>query len=145
MNLRMTPLDFRPDGAPRDARLYESAKTFYENQFGETLDHAYYGRLWAAEAVCDDRVQVVGITGIRGTYDIPTFHVIPVSQDREGFKLAEETTAMMYFRLNNYLADLGNRGSTTMIYVAPQVERLWRRFLKRVGGKPANRWEVEVR
>lgn len=145
MNLRMTPIDFNQAGEPRDPLLYAAVQEFAEKEFGEKLNVAYYARLFVALAVIEDKWKVVGVTGIRSSFDIPTFHIAPQSLDKEGFKVAEEVTNMMYMRLNNYLADLGNKGGSTLIYVAPEKERFWRRFLKRVGGKPANRYEVEVR
>ena len=144
MNQRMTPIDMR-DGKPVDQRLYDAANAYCLKEFGQELNLAYYARAWLSEALVNGEWIPVGIAGVRNMLDIPTFHVTPVGQDREAFKAAEETTSMMYMRLNNYLADLGNRDGSTLIYVAPEVERLWRRFLKRVGGRPANRYEVPVR
>lgn len=143
--VRMTPLDFGTDGKPRDQRLYDAAEEYCKREFGTEYNFLCYSRCWIVELVGEENTEVIGITGIWQVPDIPLFHVTLPSADKEGLKVAEEATNMMYARLDWYLADCGNRGRSALIFVAPEKERLWRRFLRRVGGKPANRYEVEVR
>lgn len=146
MNLRMTPLDFDPrTRAPLDERLYDAAQEYCLREFGKQQDFLCYIRSWVVERVDGETLEVVGIATIWNAPDVPIFHVTPPTQDKEGLKVAEEVTTMMCSRLNSYIADCGNRGRRTLIFVDPGKERIWRRFLNRIGAQPANRWEIEIR
>jgi hypothetical protein len=145
MNLRMTALDFSKDNEPRDQRLFDAAQAYCKREFGCEMNFLAYIRTWVVEVIDGEKLEVIGITTVWNTIDIPTFHVSLPSGTKEALKVAEEATNMMYSRLDWYLQDTGLRGRKTLIYVAPEKEALWHRFLRRVGGKPANRYEVEIR
>jgi len=145
MFLQMRPMDFQADGSPRDPKLYGAAQQYAKNQFGEELVFPYYAHVWSVLAVEESGAYaVIGLLGIRNTIDVCLFHVTPRTSDREGLKLAEQARDMMLYRGTAYLQDLGNSGSPILIYVAENAQRYWRRFLKKIGAVPANRFEVKI-
>lgn len=146
MNLRMLVMDFNQKGEPRDTTLYEAVQEYHKNEFGEELNCAYYARVHALVLVDDDEkfVQVMGLLGIKNVIDVPMFHITVPTQDKAGLKLAEQGRDLMFQRGHNYLADLGNTGQPALVFVSEQAERYWRRFLKKIGAKPAQRYEVTL-
>jgi hypothetical protein len=146
MNTRMMPLDFEKD-VPRDGKLFAAVQSYCEKEFGSRIDPRFYTRLWAVEALKDEDPEyseVIGIVGIRNTIDCPTFHLSLLTPDKEGLRLAEQARDMMMYRVAAYIQDLGLRGSNVLVYVAPERERFWRRFLTRIKAVPANRYSITI-
>lgn len=145
MTLKMTPVDFTPEGKPRDEQLRDATQAFAEKEFGDKLDFAYYARVWSVQTVNEaGETTVIGLLGVRNAIDVCMFHVVPPSLDKEGLKIAEQARDLMFIRGHGYLADLGNTGHTVMVYVAAGAQRYWRRFLKKIGARPADRFEVTI-
>jgi hypothetical protein len=141
----MAPMDFHQDGKPRDPQLYGAVQVYAKNQFGEELVFPYYAKVWAALAQEEGQpYQVIGILALRNAIDVCTFHVSPPTLDKNGLRLAEQARDMMFVRGHDYIADLGNTGYPVLVYVAEEAQRYWRKFLKRIGAKQANRFEVKI-
>jgi hypothetical protein len=148
MNLRLQPIDVKKDGTPIDPELFAAVVKYGKEQFGEKYEFnvSFYSRCWAVIAVKPEDPsfwQVTGLCGTRNTIDVPLFHVTPLTQDREGLKWCETARDAMIYRMRSYIQDLGIRG-TALIFVAPVAERLWRRFLIKLGAKPACRYEIGI-
>jgi hypothetical protein len=144
MNLKMATIDF-VGKEPRDAQLYSAVQEYAKNEFGEELHFDYYARAWAALAVEESgKYVVIGVLGIRNAIDVCTFHVTPLTMDKDGLKLAEQARDMMMYRGTAYLQDLGNSGNVVLIHVSATAERYWRRFLAKIGATPAERYQVKI-
>lgn len=146
MCLKVTPIDFYQDGKPRDPALFGAVQEFAKDQFGSELVFPCYAKVWATTIRDDDKVlRVIGLVGTRAAVDICLFHVIPPTADKEGLRIAERGRDLMYVRIHDYLEDLGHTGNTVLCFVAETAERYWRRFLLKIGARPAHRYEIEVR
>ena len=145
MSLRVQPVDFNQDGSPRDPRLYGAVQEYAKSALGEELFFAYYAKVWAT-VLCEDggKMQIIGLLGTRAAIDVCMFHVTPPSQDREGMRVAEAARDAMHARMRSYLEDLGHTGNIVLVYVSETAERFWRRFLGKIGARPANRYEIKV-
>jgi hypothetical protein len=85
----------------------------------------------------------MGLFGIQNTIDVPLCHITPITADREGLKFCELVRDAMIYRARAYCQDLGMTG-TALLYVEEKHERFWRRFLKRIGARPANRYIIGI-
>lgn len=135
----MVPVDF-VEGRPRDEKLYAAACRYYEDQFGRKNDFRGYAKAWVAL----DGETVVGLAGIQVAMDCSLFHCPPRNMTKEAIREAEQVRDMMIWRLHANLEDGGFRGMEVLIYVAEQAERFWRRFLKKIGARPANRYTLTI-
>ena len=144
--VRMVPVDV-VNGAPKDVGLYRAVQVYSEKEFGAGVEVSYYHRVWAVVALKEEEpeyMEVIGLMGARNVIDWPLFHVTPLTQDKAGLKLAEQARDMMVARGRNYIEDLGMRGTSVLIFVSEQGQRYWRRFLKKIGALPANRFELKI-
>jgi hypothetical protein len=145
--LRMTPIDVDRDGNPRDEKLGAAVQIFCQKELGEPLVFSYYIRVWALLAVRPDDadyLEVIGVTGIRNTPDCSLFHIVPLTADKPGLKLAEQARDLAVYRLYSYLEDVGQKGNTVLIFVSESAQRYWRRFLKKIKAEPANRFSLKI-
>jgi hypothetical protein len=145
MSLRVVPIDFRQDGKPANPSLHSAVQEYAKNEFGEELNFGYYAKVHTLINEEADKITVMGLLGSRAAIDVCMFHITVPSQDKDGLRLAEQGRDLMFQRGQAYLADLGHTGTTVLVYVAAEAERYWRRFLRKIGAKPAHRYEVEVK
>lgn len=142
----MAPIDFKADGTtPRDVQLYQAVQEYHKKEFGNELVFAYYARVLALLAIDEvGESKVMGLLGVRTAIDVCMFHVTSPTMDKAGLKLAEQGRDLMFYRGHSYLADLGNTGNTVLVYVASGAQRYWRRFLKKIGASPADRFQITI-
>jgi len=142
--LRMVPIDFK-DGMPRDAKLATALQEFCVREFGAELPIGTYARVWAIVAVRDaDYYDIMGVTTIANVIDCSTFHIVPLTPDKEGLQLAEKARDLAVYRMGSYLQDLGNAGSFVLIHVSETAERYWKRFLLKIKAEPAHRYQMRI-
>lgn len=143
----MVAIDVDREGKPRDEKLGAAVQAFAEKQLGSKIVFPYYLRVWAILAIREDDedyFEVVGVTSLRNSPDCPLFHIAPLTSDKAGLKLAEQARDLAVYRMHSYLQDAGLSGGTVLIYVSETAQRYWRRFLKRIKAKPANRFEMRI-
>src|SRR5690348_7867885 len=122
----MTPIDFTEKDVPKDPEIYAAVQEFHKKEFGCELKPAFFARVWAVLAYDAGRpgyFEVLGVTAIRTTADCSLFHLKPLTEDLEGYRLVEQARDMAVVRLHGYLEDLGQRGSFVLIYVSEKAQR----------------------
>jgi hypothetical protein len=145
--LRMVPIDLDGQGNPKDARLGTAVQEYAKKEFGTPLAFNFYMRCWCLLALKEDDpdyFEVIGVTGVRQTLDCPLFHLTPLTEDKEGLRLAEQARDLAFYRMSSYLQDWGMSGATVLVYVSERAQRYWRRFLGKIKAMPANRFEVRI-
>ena len=140
LNIRMIPLDFLRDGTPRNPQLVDEAAAFYRAEFHREPEFQSFAKVW----VLGDDNGILGLTGLVSVCDCPLFHIVPKTMDKSGLRIAEAARDLAVWRMKSHLEDSGLSGSQVLIYVSPTVERLWHRFLGRIGAVPANRWSLTI-
>lgn len=140
--IRMHPIEFTPDGKPRDVPLHAAAVSYFKTQFGYEPDFRKYGKAWA---VVDLESQtIVGLGGLETVIDCTLFHCPPVEQTKDGLRRAEQVRDLMVGRMMAHLEDTGFIGSQVLIYVSEMAERIWHGFFKRIGATKANRYSLPI-
>jgi hypothetical protein len=129
---------------PRDPYLAAAVDAFCEKQFGEVHDFRPYLRAWAVVLEsAPECYEVLAVGAGRNTPDFPVFHVAE-AEERDGRDLAREATACLMGRMRSFCEDNGFRRKTVLIYVAEKAQKRWASFLRMIGAKSADRFEVEI-
>lgn len=147
--IRTMPLDWSrgPDGVvPRDPELWKAAQAWATENMGGEIEVWHYVHTWVAIEILDvtaNVYRVVGITSAWSIPDCPNFHVA-AGDGYENLQVAKAARDALMQRLIFYCQDSGFSGRTGLVYVAEEAERFWRGFLKLIGAKKANRWELKI-
>ena len=140
------PLDFEANtNNPRDRNLFDAAQNFCKEQFGAEYSFHLNGKNWCVIEVSDEGegFEVIAVSGMVWVPDCRLFHVKP-GTNKETWKRAEDVSTALMKRMAAYLQDSIGLGTRVLVFVEPKTEGIWKRFLRRVGAKPANRYEVTV-
>lgn len=75
--------------------------------------------------------------------DVPVYHVL------EGQTRAEKVLSMraheaLFARVTGFIADMVGSGTEAFFHIAPEAQEHWKDFEKRVNGRNANRFVMEV-
>lgn len=142
----IVPLDFEKGSTnPRDRILFDAAQKFCKEQFGSEYPFHTLSKNWCVVEQSDeaDGYEVIGVSGLAWMPDCPVFHVKP-GTDKESWKQAGDISAALVKRMASYLQDSMGVGTQVLIHIQPAAERIWSRFLRRIGAKPANRYKLSV-
>ena len=126
---------------PRDAKLLADASEFYRTEFNTAPEFTNFAKVWA---ILGDDGLILGLTGVTSVVDCPLFHIKVPSMDKKGLRQAEAARDMAVWRMHSHLEDSGLSGTNALIYVSPETERYWHRFLDRIHATPAHRWEMRI-
>lgn len=132
------PIDFvNGTPTPTSPQLLESVQKFCKEQFGEP--YPFYLNLKGWAALDHETHETLGVTTIRGQYDVPMFHVLQGTTREERKEVSEPVRNQLVGRLVNYVQDHGGVNQGVFVHIAPEQERLWRAFLKVINAQPSNR------
>lgn len=133
------PIDFIQGGPqPASPQLLESVQAFCKEQFGGE-PYPFYLNLKSWAAIDLDSQETLGVTSARIAYDIPVFHVKPGADREERKGVSEPVRSLLVSRLVNYVQDHGGVNQSVFVHIEPEVQRLWRAFLKVINAQPSNR------
>jgi hypothetical protein len=142
--ITIVPIEFFENSTnPKNPHLFEAVQKYCEREFGSKVGLDKNLRNWAVVSEDDSGYVIHGLTSLRFMLDCPTFHVT-AAEDKEGRELARKVRDMLMNRAAAFLQDQFGVGTRIQVHVAPTAERFWRGFLRLIGAKPANRWEVQV-
>jgi hypothetical protein len=137
-NVQILPVDFFPSTTnPVNPLLYEAVQKWCKERFGAAPELHKELKTWVAVSHGDEGYRVHSLVSARLGVDCHTFHVDKADD-------AAMIRDAMLTRAASFIADQFGAGTKVMVYVAPEKERIWRRFLKLIRAVPANRWIVEV-
>lgn len=134
--LRTLPVNFFEGSTnPVDPFLFEAVNKFCDAEFGQRLNLYTQAKVWALV----EGEEVVGLTTMQMTPDIPTFHVSRGSDSEEHRERARKGRDLLTNRLVSFTQDNWGCGKEVHVFVDPSVERFWKPFLRLVRARPANR------
>jgi len=137
--MRIIPLEWGPDGQCTNPELFGKVMEFTEREFGAR--HAGLPGFKRVFAVQRDNGEVNALTGINLRFDVPMFHVAQPT-GRPAQRDALVATDLCYARLVSYIEDMGGKGVDTFVYVAPDAQGRWAKWLDGKGAKQAHRYVV---
>ena len=148
--IQLEPLEFFPDGNPRQPLLQEAIDKYCEQEFGQRVAFSQDIKTWAAVSQEENGWKVHGLVSIRLMLDCHTFHVTAPSEEGDRQKvegereIARTVRDLLLLRASSFIQDHYGRKSRVMVYVSAEKERYWKSFLRMIKAKPANRYELEV-
>lgn len=149
MNLQVLPLEFfnSTNGAappPRDPHLFEAVQNFCKEEFGEERQFHNHIKAWVAVEQVDSGYAVQGIVSLRNRLECDTFHIRTGGDSKGERDQAKAVRNMLLMRAVGSIQDTFGRGAAVLVFVDPKADRFWRGFLRLIGAKFANRYEVQV-
>lgn len=134
------PLDFFEGSTnPKNRILFDSVQEFCNREFGEPLDLHTNLKCWVAAELADTGYEIVGLTTMRLTPDVNTFHVTRGDDSEEARTRARQARDMLTGRLTTFTQDNWGTGKEVFVFIDPKVERFWRPYLRLIKAKPSDR------
>lgn len=144
------PIEFEPNSTnPKNPQVFDAAQDFCQQEFGHHLD-LNPGKAWAVVKPGESGPDVIGLSQLVRSLDIPTFHVAKALETGEREKdeaaLQEVRTArdLLTGRMWSYIQDTMGTGQLVTVRVAPEVERYWKSYLRLIRAEKANRYILQV-
>jgi hypothetical protein len=141
---RVYPLDFIQDGnviSPSDMKLHDLAVEYASKNLSAMPNFREYHRFWVQCEVDKEgnRVRATGMIAVAPRWDIP---LVRFTEGSDPGQLIE--------RVNSFLADKGVTGSEVTIYIARRESAeqrcpRWKKWLKSISARPADRWVATVK
>lgn len=104
-------------------------------------DKAWMVYTWDGEAI---RVLGYAACNIGGRIaDVPVYHILPATTRGEKLE-AMRAHELLFARVTGFIADTVGIGTQAFFYIAPEAQEHWKEFSKRVNGRNANRFVMEV-
>jgi len=101
-------------------------------------------KAWSVYSQDGETVKILGFCACNignRIADVPVYHVL------EGETRPEKAESMraheaLFARVTGFISDMGIREA--LFYIAPEAQEHWKEFQKKVNGKPAHRFVMEV-
>lgn len=103
-------------------------------------------KAWAVYWKDKESFKILGIATCnisRHMADVPVYHVL------EGNNRADKVQSMraheaLFTRVTGFIADMVGSGAQAFFYISPDAQEHWKEFSKKVNGRNANRFVMEV-
>jgi len=101
---------------------------------------------WAVYWQDGEAFKVLGFASCntgKNVADVPVYH-IDQGDDRQGQWMAAKAHEVLFARVCGFAADVAGSDVQPMFYISPDMQEHWKAFAKKVKGKNANRFVMEV-
>jgi hypothetical protein len=139
----MTSIKVVPIDANLSGDLAAAVDSFIAANFGKVKAA---DKAWSVYAQDEDAVKVLGFAtcniGAR-VADVPVYHVL-MAHDLKSRWEAMKAHELLFARVTGFIADTCGGGTEALFYIAPNMQDHWAGFQKKVNGRNANRFAMEV-
>ena len=139
----MTSIKVVPIDANLSGDLAAAVDSFIAANFGKVK---VADKAWAVYAQEENVVRVLGFAtcniGAR-VADVPVYHVLQAFDIKTKWA-SMKAHEMLFARVTGFIADMCGGGTEAFFHIAPDMQNHWAEFQKKVNGRNANRFAMEV-